>query len=30
MFLEEAAFSPWHVFVAFVKNQVGVNAWIHI
>jgi hypothetical protein len=29
-FVEEATSSPSYVFDVFVKNQVGVAAWIHI
>jgi hypothetical protein len=27
---EEAVLSPSYVFVTFVKNQIGITAWIHI
>jgi hypothetical protein len=29
-FVEESIFSPSYALGAFVKNQVGIAAWIHI
>jgi hypothetical protein len=29
-FVEEAVFSPSYAFGTFVKNMVGIAAWIHI
>jgi hypothetical protein len=29
-FVKEAVYSPLYVFVAFVKNKVGIAVWIHI
>jgi hypothetical protein len=30
IFVEEAVYSPLHVFGTFVKNKVGIAVWLHI